>query len=417
MKAFKNAAIAATARMSKLSPLAVAFSTAAYSFALLLLSVACDLWSYEHGTQQVGYAHTLNWFWGFTFIAPLFAFFLLRSSNEIERLPLNLAAAEMVLDQDLKPHSRAQQLLASSWTRARSTYAPWWLVIALFGLVFTFGEWLATSALPLFGLREVPEGEYDWSVKFLQGSPWEKTVNATFSFLAFVQQIWLLALIAYLVFLALALSGWITDLRAAGRSGRLFPSLRRCGADPRLGYERFAPVFQSFLLAGLFLYTHFFLSRVWNAFMHPEEGTAPDPTILSHIKQPLQLGIQDSENKILEVLSTFLEGLGAHNYSGLVVSIGALLLLLLSIGLLGYTLRRTVIAARDELLASQLTPAKRKCLQDLAIWPLRFPSLNFLLAIGILGGASMVAYRLGLYFLGLLIAASVTWAVAQVRRT
>jgi hypothetical protein len=414
MNGFRNAAVAATARLSKLSPVAIAFSMAAYSFALLLLSAALDLWDYDHSGQQVGYAHTLNWFWGFTFAAPLFAFFLLRTANEIEQLPPYLASAEMVLDREHEPNPRAKQLLASSWTRSRSTYAPWWLAISLFGLVFSLGEWLATSALPLFGLRNVAEGEYDWSVKFIDGSRSEQAINAAFSFLAFLQQIWLLALIAYLVFLALAMSGWITDLRAPEKNARLFPSLRRCGADPRLGYERFAPAFQSFLLGGLFLFTHFFLSRVWNAYLHPEKGSEPDPTILSHIKQPFQVGLEGLGWK--EFIPTFLEQLGAHNYSGVVVSVGALLLLLLSIGLLGYTLRRTVIAARDELLGSQIPPSKRKCLEAMAIWPLRFPSLTMLLALGALGAASMFAYRLGLYFVGALVAACIAWAVGQVRK-
>jgi hypothetical protein len=209
--------------------------------------------------QDVGYAQTLNWAFGFSLMAPLAVFFLLRAACEMDEAIKRLATRGMLLDEEYAPHPKARQLLSSRWTNIQRSHSVWWLVVSLIGTIASLGEWAVYSMLPLFNLRKAPEAEYDWSVKYIGADLPDRVINSAFSLFVFLQQIWLISLIGYLIFFALSLSALMSDLRTSGRAIRLFPSLERCGKDPRLGYEAFAGMFQFFLLGNLFLYSHFFL--------------------------------------------------------------------------------------------------------------------------------------------------------------
>lgn len=112
----------------------------------------------------------------------------------------------------------------------------------------------------------------------------------------------------------------------------------------------------------------------------------------------------------------YLEKLGAFNFSGVAVSLGALMLMLLSVALLAVTMRKSASDARDELLDSKkLKKADIACLEGMAIWPLKYPGLTTLLALGALGALCMVAYRLGVYFVGMVLVATFAWAISEVK--
>lgn len=384
---------------------------------LLLLAPAADVWTFENAEgQSVGYSSTLNWAIAFTLVTPFFYFFLLRAVREVDRLPRRLADSEMLLDEDLKPHPRAAQVMSARWTAVQKRYASWWLTLSLLGIAQAVGEWIATSVRPLVGRSAPAEFEYDWAVAHIDGNFLERLLNACFSFLVFLQQAWMLSLIAYLIFFVLSVTALVTELRKEGRAVRLFPSVTRSGEDPRLGYQHFSGIFSNFLFAGLFLYTHFFVSRLWNAFLHPAEGEPRFSTIWDLIKEPLVRGVDKGGEQGLslrELLVENLQTIGALNFSGLAVSIGAVILLTLSLALLIFIMRRSAVDARDELLAHGPGRRSAERLRNMALWPLRYPGLNTLAALGLLGAVCMLAYRLGVFFVGMVLLASCGWAVRQ----
>lgn len=424
MGLFSRLAVQGVEKISSPRPLNLAFASFAGSMALLLLCApAAGVWSYQNSSgQETGYAQAINWSIGFTLMTPIFAFFLLRSFRELEDLPGRLAGRGMILDSGYSTHPRASQLISARWATMRRTYAPWWLGISLLGLAESIGEWAATSMLPLVGIRTPAEGEFDWSVAHLDGTTIEKVFNGGFSFLVFLQQAWLISLIGFMIFFVLALSALMHDLRRQDRAGRLFPSLDGCGKDARLGFEGFAPLFQFFLLSNLFLYAHFFLSRVWNAYLHPGQDEIRRQSVWGLIRGPLLSGGESQiqglgAGQISNAILLYFQKLGAFNFSGIAVSLGALIVLLLSIALLVVTMRRTASDGRDELLDAGLSRTKQTCLTEMAIWPLRYPGINTLFGLAVLGAVCMVAYRLGIWFLGMLLVASCIWGFSQVSRS
>ena len=407
-------------RLITARPLSIALLGGIYSLALLLMiAPAIDVWRYINAEGQLaGYSQTLNWAYGFSFVAPLVAFFLLHALREIPTLSSRLASNGMLLKQDLSPHPHGQRLVARKWTELKRTYAGWWLGLTIAGLFGTIGEWLAYSALPLAGLIDPPESEWDWSVKFVDGATHEKILNGIFSLLVFLQQAWLISLIALYVFLALAVSALVTDLRKEKAPARLFPSLKRCGKDLRLGFEAFAPLFSFYLLSGIGIFLHLFLSRVWNAFLHPDEGGVRYESVWSLVKGPLLIGVaeRDPGGTLPDRLVEYLENLGAFNYSGLGVAVGAIVVASVSFALLVFTMRKSAKNARDQLSETTPSAAKKECLRKMAIWPLKYPGVTSLWALGMLGLACMLIYRLGIYFIGMIAVSAVVWSFSKLVR-
>jgi len=417
-KRFKKLAVGGVEALLGARPLSVALLSVIYSFVLLaLLAPVAGVWSYKNDYgQSVGYAHTLNWAYGFTILVPLMAFFLLRAFKEMESLPRRIAAEEMLLREDYSPHTAAQQLLASRWTKHRRSHSHWWLGITVVGLLGTVGEWIAYSLLPLARGVPPPEDEWDWSVKLVESSLSDRILNGTFSFLVYLQQAWLISLIALFLFLALAFSALIADLREHRRTARIFPSLRRCGQDSRLGFEQFAPFLQFYLLSGLFLYAQLFLSRVWNAFLHPGDEEVRFMTVFQLVKGPLLSGVkgQATDEGLRARALDYLGKVGALNFSGVAVALAATIIVAVSFAILFFTMRRTAIEARRELLENTRAKTKRECLEHMAIWPLRYPGLTTLMAASVLGALCMVAYRLGVYFFGMLLISGLLWGYRRI---
>jgi hypothetical protein len=96
--------------------------------------------------------------------------------------------------------------------------------------------------------------------------------------------------------------------------------------------------------------------------------------------------------------------------------LGAFMLMLLSGALLIVTMRKGALDARDELLESKkFKKPEVACLENMAIWPLKYPGLTTLLALSILGAMCMVAYRLGVYFIGMVLVAALIWGFLEIK--
>lgn len=420
MSILTDASSLALRGISSCRPLNAALALVSYSVVLVVLSAVVDTWDderlFEGVMQSVGYSQTLNWAWAFTLIFPVFVFFLFRAAHAADSLPNRLAAVGMLVDENGSPHDRAAKLAASKWTTIKKRHARWWLLVTAVGVLFTTWEWVVYSLLPLISGANPRENEIDWSVKFAQDpSLAARAINAAFSFLVFLQQIVLISMIGYLLYLMLSFSALLSDLRGRG-AVRLVPSVSRCGKDRRLGFEELVAFLIPLLFSIVLMYLHLFLSRVWNAYLHPGQGEPVFASVWELVSGPLFRGMEENDSAGGVVVDRFLEyaqALGATNFSGVAVSLGGIILIVLSVLFLFYSLRHAAQDARSELLAMTKSRAQRDCLEEMKIWPLKYPGVNSMLALAFLGALSILAYRLGIYFAGLLLLLALTQAVTR----
>lgn len=422
MPIFEDAAQAGVKRISSWRPLNVAVALMSYSLFLVVLSAVVDTWEDERSfagvTQAVGYSQTLNWAWAFTLVFPFFAFFLLRAARAADTIPVRLAALGMLVDENGSPHARAAQVAASRWTTTKKRYAPWWFVITAIGAAVSLWEWAVYSSLPLIKGTSPRENEIDWSVKFTQdASLVERSMNAAFSLLVFFQQIVLVSALGFLLYLMLSFSVLLGDLRESGAI-RLVPGISRCGKDRRLGFEEFVPLLTPLLFSVVLMYLHLFMSRAWNAYLHPGEGERVFTSIWGLLSGPLFQGVEEGNpaESVLGRFAQYAEGLGASNFSGVAVSLGGIVLIVVSVLFLFYSLRHAAQESRRDLLSVTRSRVQRECLENMKIWPLRYPGVNAMLGLALLGALSILVYRLGIYFAGLLISVALPLAVTELWR-
>ena len=414
---WKRLASIASSRLDRIcafAPVQIALAAFVWAFILLFVSAVIGVFAYTYNDRQVGYAVSLNWSFGFLLVAPFFYWFLLLASQEAKDLPTKLARAGLLRGTDLQVHANGAPAAAARWTTIRRSAAPWWLLISLLGLVESLWEWWVYSGAPLLRGDVPRENEIDWSVKFVKGSGLHPAFNAGFSLLVFLQQALLISMIGFLLWLALSFALWVRDLRRTDRAVRLFPSPTFEPEDDRRGFQLFSRFFQLFLLAGVCLYAHFLLSRLWNVYLHSPDEKAK--SIWEFLRDLFIEGFRRAmefkyhPGQLLNRISELLKDLGALDFSGLFVALAACLLFGISVALLLLVLRSAAANGRRELLDSGVRGTARERLVRMKLWPMEYPRLTTLLSLGFLGVAGMVAYRVAILFLG--IAACLAMAAA-----
>ncbi|MEM7481938.1 MAG: hypothetical protein AAF481_12255 [Acidobacteriota bacterium] len=401
-------------RVVSIEPLHAAIAAATWSLVLLVGSFAVGVFQYEYGGREVGYASSLNWAIGFTLIVPLFYFFLLTTLQEMSALGSRLASAGMLLDGELKPHPNGATLATNRWKAMLKRYSLSWMVFSILGLLESLWEWWTYSGGPLWTGDRSGVAEVDWSIKQVGAEAVTAKAAAAFSLVVFLQQALLIAMIALLLHFALAMNALVRDLRQPGRAARLFPSGTYSPDDPRCGFQQFSTVLSHFLLAGACLYSQLLLSRLWNAYLHTPEKSALN--VWGFIREEflegadVALDLKSLRGSILE----YLRDLGALDFSGLMVALGAVLLFLVSLGLMIVVLRRAARESRHELLNSGIRGVAKERLTKMVFWPLRFPRLTTLLAIGFMAILGMVAYKAAILFLGIAFGLALTAALTEI---
>lgn len=404
-------------RLGNLPPFQVALGALIWALVLLLISAMVEVFDFAHEGRQVGYVVTLNWSIGFTLVAPFFYYFLLLAYQEAAALPEKLSVAQMLRRSPSEVHPTGAAVVAGKWTSIRRKAAAWWLGISFLGLVESLWEWWVYSGRPLLKGGLPREQEIDWSVKFLDGEALDSQFNSAFSLLVFFQQALLISMIGLLLCMVLAFTLLVRDLRRSGRAVRLFPSVSFETEDNRRGFQVFSRFFQLFLTAGVCLYAHFLLSRLWNVYLRSPESKGM--SLWKFIRGLFLEGMERATtwkkepSQLSERVVELLKDLGALDFSGLFVSLGAVLLFLISLVLLLVVLRGAAEGGRDELLNAGARGAAKERLRGMTLWPMNYPSLNTLVLAGFLGLTGMIAYRVAVLFLGLAAGLALSAAVKQ----
>jgi len=404
---------------NRVKPLGVAVGIVAFSLTLVALSQVVGVFSSPPGQKAVGYGLSLNWTFGFTLVAPFFAFFLLLAYQSVPELIMRLAEADMLQPKDGSTAANVAPAAQNRWTVARRGTAPWWLTVTVIGILASAWEWYAYSGGPLLVGRAIEERESDWSVLLLNADQTHRVLGAGFSFAVFLQQVFLISLIGLMLHFAIAFSGFVQDLRKPGRAVRLFPSASFQPDDRRRGFQLFSEVLGYFLVANVCLYAHLLLSRLWNAYLHDPEATS----IWQFLWQGVDAGFKaigatspkDPAPLVREVLAQLKE-LGPSEFSGLIVSLGAFLTLVIALSVLAVVLRRAAKSGQAELLAGTLSGTTRKRIEAMSFWPLRFPGLGTLVALGFLATVGMLSHKAATVFLGAAFVVALTGAVARLLR-
>jgi hypothetical protein len=404
---------------STVRPLGLAVGILIFALTLVALSAVVGVYSSPLGQKATGYGLALNWTFGFTLVAPFFAFFLLISYQSVPDLITRLVQADMLGVREKPAPMSAGAAGLGRWTVARHRTAPWWLGVTIIGVLASTWEWYAYSGGPLLVGRAVQENEIDWSV-LLRGADLDhRIVGAAFSFAVFIQQMFLISLIGLMLHFALALSTFVQDLRARGRSVRLVPSTGFEPDDTRRGFQLFSEVFGYFLVANLCLYAHLLLSRLWNAYLHDQRATSIWhflwTGIDAGIKAMRETSVTNPTPLVNEVLKQ-LTDLGPSDFSGLVVSLATFLSLAIALCLLAVVLRGAAKSGQAELLAGTLSGTGRKRIEAMSFWPLKFPGLGTLIALGFLATVGMLSHKAATVFLGAAFLVALTGAISRVLR-
>jgi hypothetical protein len=149
------------------------------------------------------------------------------------------------------------------------------------------------------------------------------------------------------------------------------------------------------------------LSRIWNLYLSSDKKTLWD-----YVLPDITSGFEKKEIK--EIAKRLLDIGGGINYSGIMVIVGAAILLALSVGIPLFLLRRAALEAREstiEFINGGVTQFSAPLTQkdaldrarDLTVWPLGYPKANELLVLALIAICSIFLFRIGLFYLGLLL--------------
>jgi len=406
-------------RVGRLPPFQTAIVAAVWALTLLLISFVIGVDKYAPEGREVGYALTLNWSIGFTLVVPFYYYFLLLAFQAAGELPARLDAAGMLRKdtETLQPNGAAA--VAGRWTRIRNQNAIWWLAGSLLGLAESAWEWWSYSGKPLLHGTTPPDHEIDWSVKFMSDG-WKAYANSGFSLLIFLQQVLLISGVAFLLYMTVCFAQLVRESRRPSLSARLFPSLTYEPDDPRCGFQVFTNFFAYYLVAGVCLYSQFLLSRLWNVYLRSDPSEVK--SLWGFLKGLLLEGMLRAIDNVKDVqglarrVVELLKELGASDFSGVFVSLGAVLLFFVSLCLLAVVLRDCADGGRRELLGSGVRGAARERLAKMALWPMSYPKLTTLLSFGFLGVLGMLAYQVAILFLGIAAGIALVEALRNVLR-
>jgi hypothetical protein len=408
--------------LRRIPPAAILLGSMVLGALLLFVSFLIGLYNvtlHQVGTkgafdQQVGYYDAVNWSLGFTLVAPVTLFFFLSSFQKTERVITRLSESHMLVDRNLESLSAedAASTLASKWHRLLNSTERWTLGLSVVGILGSITEWWLFCGRPLLANRIdlVAEHEIDWSVAVLKdghASPIARYTDAGFSLAAFtLQGLFLACLLTFFVFI-FCLCRFVQDLADSRRPPILIPNF--LSDDLRRGFEIFEGITTDVLIAGLCAYGLFYFSKTWNVFLRSDHSTYS-----TFIAGDIARGFKSGSWKGLggSVFDS-----GPTNFSGTMVTMAAVVLFCFCLLIPLLILVRAAKDSRAFLLqklddgvsprrsSHEYAAAKvRARLKNMKFWPMEYPKQNYLLVIVLFATVSIYYFRIGLFYIGILIA-------------
>ena len=401
-------------RFDSISRIQVWLVTALYSLLMLILSVPLDFVSYrkEEAGKLIferGYFSAINWSVGFTLFVPLFFYYGLGAFKTANRFGSNLFEKGMLVNINFRSEPDAEKHFNDTWKSILIANERWAIFLLCCGLMFTSYEWWTSSYGPLMCGSVIPE--VDWSVKALDtSSNVNPLVNAAFSFFVFSMQAAFIGGLAYFISLIISV---VTLLSPEERkSVRIIPNLNT--DDSRLGFQVFENLAVNILWTSAFGYAIFYLSRLWNAYLHADQ---PYSSLYDFVIGSILTGFSKnvSFQKIVSQAGDTLFEIGTFSSSGILVISAALVIFSLSVIIVLVALRGLASQSKDELLTFLESKdesflfsgiPKKKCiakLKAMEMWPISYPKPTELLLMATFALISLIFFRMGLLYIGTLI--------------
>lgn len=398
-------------RIQTCSPHMVLFGAMFAGLLLLPFAAAVDLMSVKSPKgREVGFGLALNWSIVYVLLLPFFLYFLVLLVQGVPHVLRVLADRKMLRDSDLEP-TPADPLI-DHWNRNVSRMTKVWLWCGIgLGMSFSLIEWGATSLWPLV-THGTGDAIQDWST----AAVWRATqdsymlsalANGAFSLVAFLFQAVLIAVIVGFVLFMVYFSELIHHERDSTTS--IVPDLG--SDDERRGFQHLEPLLVRVLSATMAAYLMAYLSRLQKLYLHSEGYSE---TLWQYVKDFVVAGFASSR---LAMFDTDLFGEGATTGPGTVIVIIAtmavfamvLIVIARTLAEVAESARRRVRGQRNFIAAEsvrlQLNSAEvTKRINSMKIWPLQYPTFNFLVILVGFAVACLVFYRIGLFTFGAIVA-------------
>lgn len=378
-------------RLQKQTPGRVLMAGVMSGGILLLLSFLLEIALVKNAAGQfVGYAVAPNWSLTFILAFPLFGFFVARvlrgTGNALSRL------SPMLVEDDGSRADDGSEQVARLHKRLVKSWSAWADALFAICVIASWIEWIVYSLGPLASW--LPIKENDWSVALNGQGLLMEALNAMFALLAFsLQGVWAGIFLAYVVYL-LAFEATVAELTDRKKPPHLIPDFE--SDDPRGGFERLGGLVESMLSAFGAVYIALWCSRFQNLFLDSGEATAMT-MFLS--------GWNEAVDEPVAVLGWILAGWRElADYSSYMVILGALLLVIVAIGMPLFSLRGCANAAKihaTDLLRDSWVPRGKSAadakatLAAMKVFPILYPSIKQLIALALLAVFSLFFFRLG----------------------
>lgn len=333
--------------------------------------------------HEAGYLTAINWSINYVLVGPMFIGLCVTCIQQFPTIQRQLAHRGMLVwvtnINSPVSDTAADAELAAQWTQCEASIVRMWRLLLVVDVVWSVIEWYVSSGRPLL-LGAPPTRSLDWSVAMMDANRSLRIANAGFALLAFAMQ-GVYGAFGCLLFSFIVCTSilWLKLSRQARPTWRLIPDL--VDSDPRCGFQIFAPLLSRLILAVMAVYVSFYTVRVWNIYIR-------DP----------------NEHRMLEFLwhyvASFDVFLRIEDFSSVSVLLFALIIAIICVAVPAFTLRYSAIAARDHV-TSTLGGFIPVPLRDMTVWPMRFPKLNLLLLLAIVGLLSVVLTWFGVLFVSL----------------
>jgi hypothetical protein len=406
-----------------LSPVAVVPLVFVYAVILGAISFpmgtshACKLTG-EIFCKSVGYWSAPNWFLNSVLVLPLFLLFLYFAIRSIPRLLDQLAGNRMIVNEAFIPFQPGSQNPSKvSWDEQKNRAVPWLSAVLMLIVAAVIWEWAATSAVPLItgSLEHVAECEHDWAIAALlveKPTALGRTANALFSLLAFALQ----GVMIFALMTLFALSFLLTNfIHHSHENWQVVPNPDDSDDKNRRGFQLFEEPISLIFIAALMALAMLYLSILQNQYIRSQSlslmnftsSTVFSASAVFTERNPIPDGLHEEPVADSETLEC-----GNTNFSSSMSVMGGLVVLALVGGLPLFFLRGLAQRGRNALVNSGKVGDF-----EMDYWPFSYLPLSIYLVVVVVALASLIYYKYGLYFFGLIILWAILRAMGMIKNS
>jgi hypothetical protein len=387
--------------------------------------------------KQVGFIPSLNWSVVLVVLFPAAIFTALRTVRLFTRAFLDLPRRRMLAGRDWSPASdeQARALLSKVWSAATPIGAIFFIVAVAIGLWdFLSVVWapISDGHLLVAPGKSDFEQEIDWSVSSLLGGLTNdplpnRTANLVFDAIAYLVLTLEMGLILSFYGFLVGLSAVLYGLSEGdAQPFRLVPDAS--DPDRRRGFEHFERFFLGVLSVTLLGYLACYLMRIQNLFLRDKSYLRLDQMIFNQLSSQLssdwelphdvQSAVDFVARNVTDIAhAVFATGdlADTQSYLGVVLLLTVMLVVALSLFAvlrgaahegrhvvereLGQPVQKTAIAQFYGMPAEAIKTNIGAT--SMEVWPLKWPTLNGVIAYLSLGAACFFFYRLAILWIAL----------------